>query len=1382
VTITEAARERSASARHPSDSSGWRLNVLGPVELCYDGVPVDVTGVARTLLVLLARNAGQEVTTTSLIAAVWGSAPPEDPGNVIASQISRLRKALTAVAPAVNPTQVIVTVPSGYILDVTAPNVDVVAFERLVGDGRRALEVGQPALARQRLDEALALWRGGAYEDVLDVARAEAGRLEDLRLAAVEHRIEARLALSAPAVDEELVSELERLAELHWHRERLWAQLMIALFRLGRRGDALAAHRRAQVLLADGLHAEPGPELRSAERAVLTNDESLYGTLPNASTVPDELAGPAPECLGRDEELAWLESALDLAATRRAQPRLIVGSPGMGKTRMLAELAHRAASRGIVVRYYRAHAGSLIADPDRLSLLLIDDADLASPADRETITTFVRSTLKHPVVTILTCRDPVRVGDLAGLPKLVMSGLDDASVAGIVRIYAPAVADATAVAAMVNAGGVPARIHRAASEWAFGRAGRRIDRAVESAAEPTRWLGSIRDEVVAGVQELTHVRAQARRLRPDGRRVVDPYRGIGPLQADDAELLHGRERATAELIAQLVEAPLLAVVGEPGVGKSSLVRAGLLPAVAVGVLPGSAQWRQIVVTPATVGSLTAVLAAPPPEPPEPPASDPPAPEPPASDPPALEPTAISPADAPVADLAPVAGADPSTVDAVGPGPGAAARADEPATTLLVVDQFEETFTVLGDDARARFLAELRDALAGPTRVVLTLRSPAYGALADHPDLAALVTANTFLLAPMSPDDLRRAVEQPALAAHVFVEDGLVETVVADARTRPADLVPLAGALRLLQTGGMTLTAYRQIGGLAGALETIGERALAAVDDRSAAERLLGRLATGGPRTQVRADETGAAHALAAHGVLTGYDDGTVGLARDSFLSNWPRLRRLAEEARSERDLRDHLSRAASAWSTGQAEVYRGARLIAALDFGADHAKELTQVEHDFLAAGRRHLLAEENRRRRKVALLHRWILALVLALVAALAIAALAVVRQTRTAADGARADAQRVGALAAAEPDLRLAMLLAVAANRLDPTVTEPLATTLGRAPDLMAVAGGGVTAVAPSPDGTTVAVGSGDGTIRLLDAATLRDRGTGWAYPDGGPVGGLAFTPDGRRLIGWGGDGDEAGIVVWDVAAGRMEGAPFGQAAPSGGGLLADGVTLLLGQAGKAVAWSIEARTPSTAYELPVDRVDALAVSPDGRLVAFGTDDGTTIFEPRTGDSGRLRDARRPSSISPDGRTLLTTSGEVIEVWGIGSRERRGEARHHTGDVVATAWSPDGSVFASAGADGLVVVWDVADPRPRAKHVFTGHAGPARSVAFAADGRSVVSVGRDGAALLWDLSGTRGLGPRAEAGDRRALACAMAGRDMTPDEWRRVLPDRPYQHVCPM
>jgi WD40 repeat protein len=698
----------------------------------------------------------------------------------------------------------------------------------------------------------------------------------------------------------------------------------------------------------------------------------------------------------------------------------------------------------------------------------------------------------------------------------------------------------------------------------------------------------------------------------------------------------------------------------------------------------------------------------------------------------------------------------------------------------VVDQFDEAFTVLDDEARQRFLADLVAATA-ETRVMLTMRSDRYGDLAGHAELSRLVTANTYLLAPLTEDELRRAVEQPARTAELSYEDGLVDALVADARAGSGDLVPLACALRLLAGSGMTLAGYRQIGGLSGALETFGERALAAVDDRAAAERLLGRLVTSGRRTQPRADEVAAAHTLAAHGVLAVYADG-VELSRDALRHGWPRLRRLVDEARTERDLRDHLSRAAAAWSAGQGEVYRGARLVAALDWGTAHAKELTQVEHDFLTAGRRLLLAEEQRRRRTVDRLRRWLVVLVLAVVAAVAVAAIAVVQQTRTAADAERADARRLAALAATEPDLRLALLLAVAATRLDPSAGSAIAAALDRSPDLIAVVGEGVTAVADGPEADTLALAYRDGTIRLVDARTLRDRGAALAYPDGGPVRGLAFTPDGRKLVSWGGAGDGAGIVVWDVASRRLEGAPFGQASPDAGGLLADGVTLLVGhrEAGEVVAWSIEARTPSTAYEFPSGRVEALAVTPDGRLVALGTSGGTTVFEPRTGEVTRLSGARNPSSLSPDGRTLLIVRGGDIEIWNVADRDRRAQARRHAGDVVATTWSPDGQFFASVGADGLAIVWDAGEARP--VHVFTGHAGPVALAGYTPDGQALVTVGRDGVALVWDLTGTRGVGARAATGDARALACAVVGRDMTRSEWERVLPDRPYRHVCPM
>src|SRR6185503_10499064 len=257
-----------------------------------------------------------------------------------------------------------------------------------------------------------------------------------------------------------------------------------------------------------------------------------------------------------------------------------------------------------------------------------------------------------------------------------------------------------------------------------------------------------------------------------------------------------------------------------------------------------------------------------------------------------------------------------------------------------VDQFDEVFTMLDDEARERFLADL---LAVPGRVVVTLRPEALAALAAYPDLSQLVTANTLLLGPMSDDELRRAIELPAAAAELSFEDGLVDTLVADTGT---DLVRLACALRLLSEGRtFTLSAYSDVGGVARAMETFGERALAAVGDRAAATRLLDRLVNGTGRTAPRADEAQAAQTLRDHGVLSEHVDG-VDLAHPSLRLGWPRLRALRDEARVERDLRDHLGRTAAAWAAGSADVYRGPRLVAALDWAAGHAKDLSPVEQD----------------------------------------------------------------------------------------------------------------------------------------------------------------------------------------------------------------------------------------------------------------------------------------------------------------------------------------------------------------------------------------------------------------------------------------------------
>ncbi len=1362
TTTDDAAPAGVAGTTANAGGEGWRLSVLGPVELSYSGRVVDVAGTERTLLALLSRVPGEEISTATIVAGMWGSAPPQDAEKTVASHVARLRKALTAVAPDVDPTSVIVTMPAGYILTLAPSHVDISLFERLAADGRRALEVGQPALAAARLEAAQALWRGAPFADLAHqtFARAEAARLEDLRLAAVESTVDAQLALTAPSASPAVVAELQALVTEHWHREGLVALLMTALFRLGRRGDALAAFRQARTRLAEELRAEPGADLRAVERAVIAGDPVLLGTPVQATLVPDALAVTMPACLGREEELSWLSTALDLAATRRGQARLVVGSPGIGKSRLLAELAQRAAARGVIVRFGRGGAGAtdaLHAESDRLSMLILDDVDAAAPEDLASVTAFLQSTQSDPVVTILSCRDPVRVGDLVSLPKLVLSPLDDQTVAEIVRIYAPTTNDAAAAAAMVNTGGVPARVHRAASEWAFARAGRRIDRAVADAAERRRWLANMQDEVVAGVLDLAHVRAQARPLRPtarEGRALIAsgtgmpcPYKGLARFETADADLFHGREALVAEIVARLTAAPLVAVVGGAGTGKSSLVRAGLLPALASGVLTDSGQWHQILVTPASAGSLAQRL-----------------------------------------------------VDA----------GDE--AVLLVVDQFEEVFTTLDPAQREAFLS----AMVGATtsgRVVITVRSDFYARCAEHLELSRLVTANTLLVRPMVTDELRRAIDDPARLAALRLEDGLVDRLVNDAAHVPlAELSAALWSLWQRRSGrALTLAGYVASGGAPGAIEAFAESTFAELgsdDERAAARRILmgltqtldGHDAVG--RAVDQAALVAAAGAsgptvldrLAEHRMVT-VTDGVVELCHEALLSRWPRLRAWLDDEALERGLGDRVAAAASAWSEHGGRggrLYRGAQLSVALDWGREHPGALGVREHEFLAASQRALLVEETRRRRRTRRLIQWFAATVVALVLAVAVAVVAVSQRLDVAAAGSRADAQRLAAQALAEPDLRRAMLLAVAgttvAGSADSSAIDAVRAALLRFPDVVAAAGDGITAMSLSPDGQTVAAGSSDGTVWFLDAQTLGTIAR-IEYPGHGPINGLAFMPDGRRLVTWG-RGVTASIVVWDILSRAPDGPAFGQIWPgSAGGLLADGGTLLVAQHGEdgkattAVAWSMEARTPSTAYDLPSGNVDSLAVAPDGRRVALGSAGGTLVVELETGVTHEVRNARHPSALSPDGRTLLTAQSGDVVVWDVDSGRRAGEARRHVGDVHSTAWSADGRAFASVGADGLVVVWDARTLRPT--KVFTGHQGAVRVARFASDGRTLYTAGDDGSLLSWDLTGARGvdttLGGAGDPASVIRLACALAARDMSRDEWQTFLPGRPYQHVCP-
>jgi DNA-binding SARP family transcriptional activator len=241
------------------------IRLLGTFQVTVDGRPAGMGGSKRdALLALLALRRGRPASVDALIDDLWGSDLPASPRNAVQHHVARLRAALGHDA--------IVGTPNGYaVVDVTT---DALVFEDLLAEARAALRDGDPRTAADVAGRALSLWRGSALEGLADTdsVRAEADRLEELRFDALEERFEAALELGQ---HREIVSELQQAVRERPFRERLWRQLMLALYRSGRAADALEAYQSAWRVHVEQLGLEPGPELRRTQEAILAHDPEL---------------------------------------------------------------------------------------------------------------------------------------------------------------------------------------------------------------------------------------------------------------------------------------------------------------------------------------------------------------------------------------------------------------------------------------------------------------------------------------------------------------------------------------------------------------------------------------------------------------------------------------------------------------------------------------------------------------------------------------------------------------------------------------------------------------------------------------------------------------------------------------------------------------------------------------------------------------------------------------------------------------------------------------------------------------------------------------------------------------------------------------------------
>ncbi|MFP5319770.1 MAG: BTAD domain-containing putative transcriptional regulator [Acidimicrobiia bacterium] len=374
------------------------LRLFGTLEVIVDGRAVPVAGQGeRSLLAALACSAGRVVAIDRLVDDLWGEELPANPTNALQVRVSKLRRQLGGR---------IRTEPGGYRLEVDPDDVDVHRFARLVSS--------------RRFEEALALYRSPPLAEFRDQdwARAEATRLEELHLAAVEEHVEDRLREGG---DVTLVSELEALVAAHPLRERLRGQLMLALHRSGRSAEALAAYQEGRRLLRDELGLDPSEALRQLEAAILRQEESLEGP---ASVAPASTNLPArlSSFIGRDAELARVVAALG-----RSRLVTLTGPGGAGKTSLAVEAARAAACSYPDGVWFVALAG--VTDPAHVPLTVAEALGIADPAlaPRELVTAWLAP--RNAVLVLDNCEHLIDA--CAGLAEHVLRAS-----AGGVRILA----------------------------------------------------------------------------------------------------------------------------------------------------------------------------------------------------------------------------------------------------------------------------------------------------------------------------------------------------------------------------------------------------------------------------------------------------------------------------------------------------------------------------------------------------------------------------------------------------------------------------------------------------------------------------------------------------------------------------------------------------------------------------------------------------------------------------------------------------------------------------------------------------------------------------------------------------------------------------------
>jgi basic membrane lipoprotein Med (substrate-binding protein (PBP1-ABC) superfamily)/DNA-binding SARP family transcriptional activator/class 3 adenylate cyclase len=875
------------------------FRVLGTLEVDGRGGPIPLGGPRqRAVLAHLLIRANELVPAETLVDEIWGDAPPETARNTIQTYVSRLRIALGHDR--------IRTHAPGYSLRVDAFELDAVRFDSLMRDAKKALPV-DPAIAVSTLDDALALWRGPALADLADHSSllAEAARLDELRLEAQEARIEGLLASGAEA---RAIGELEVLVARNPLRESLWGLLMLALYREGRQADALNTYQRLREILADELGIDPSPELARLHERVLRQDPGLdlrgeplrgYRLLEKIHDGPVGVVFRAIQPhVGRDVAVKVLPERV------ASDPEFVIRFEREAQAAASLEHPHiapiydywREPGRAYVVSRYFG-GGSLRALEERGESLEAERA--------------LRVVEQIASALAFAHRQDVSHGNVRS--SNVLFDAEGNAYLGDFRIGVGPDAD-PADDIRDLAGLIRKVLPR--------------NTALASLAEHAEVGGDLAEAgaiAEAARTALDPLRVAAPR-RVDER---NPYKGLRAFIEADAGDFFGRGELSHRLMARLNEAGrgsrFLAVVGPSGCGKSSVVRAGLIPAIRQGALVSSESTFIAEMFPGAqpIEELEAALLR----------------------------IAVRPPSRFHDLLESSSRGLLEVIDLIAPGE---------SEVVLVVDQFEEVFTLTQDERQRKiFLESLRVATADPEsrlHVIITLRADFYDRPLVYPRFGELLAARTEAVLPLTPDELEQAIREPAEQVGVRPEPGLVAEMIADVANQPGALPLLQYALTELferrDGRNLTLPVYREIGGVAGALSARADRIYEATDPvgRRAIKQVFLRLITLGEGRQdtrrlvtrseldsLEVDQEAIGGVLGAYGrhrLLT-FDrepstrEPTVEIAHEALLGTWQRLRIWIDDAREDLRQNQQLAHAAAEWR-GSAQdpsfLLRGTRL------------------------------------------------------------------------------------------------------------------------------------------------------------------------------------------------------------------------------------------------------------------------------------------------------------------------------------------------------------------------------------------------------------------------------------------------------------------------